>query len=68
MTKRLIDIDDELLHAARESLGTSGISETVRAALEHANRARVRAEEIAWLVEGGASGLVDKQARDAVWR
>lgn len=33
MTKRLIEIDDALLDAAKGALGTSGITETVLAAL-----------------------------------
>jgi len=33
MTKRLVDIDDEVLEAARTALGTRGIKDTVHAAL-----------------------------------
>jgi Arc/MetJ family transcription regulator len=36
MTKRLIEIDDALLERARQSLGTTGIRDTVIAALERA--------------------------------
>ena len=36
MTKRLIDLDDELLSSAQRELGTRGVSDTVRAALQHA--------------------------------
>lgn len=34
MTKRLIEIDDALLESARAALGTSGITDTVVAALK----------------------------------
>ena len=36
MTKRLIEIDDELLAQAKEAVGARTISETVRRALEGA--------------------------------
>src|SRR5438552_432889 len=36
VTKRLIDIDDELLNSAARELGTSGVSDTVRTALRRA--------------------------------
>jgi len=37
MTKRLIDLDDELLKVARLELGTTGVSDTVRTALQQAS-------------------------------
>jgi Arc/MetJ family transcription regulator len=44
MTKRLIEIDDELLESARQELGTSGIADTVRSPVEFTRiRARRRA-------------------------
>ena len=36
MTKRLIDLDDDLLAAAQKELKTSGVSDTVRIALQQA--------------------------------
>jgi len=36
MTKRLIELDDELLAQARRELGTEGVTDTVRAALRNA--------------------------------
>lgn len=68
MTKRLIDLDDELLASAQEFLGTSGITDTVRAALQYAADAAIRAEEIQWLAEGGLSELASREARANVWR
>lgn len=68
MTKRLIDLDDELLAKARQELHTTGVSDTVRAALHHAAAAAARARQIEWLSEGGLSELSDANARAAVWR
>ncbi|WP_086009041.1 DUF2191 domain-containing protein [Nocardia brevicatena] len=45
-TKRLIEIDDELLDSARDALGTTGISGTVRVALYNSVAAVARAQEI----------------------
>ncbi len=42
MTKRLIDIDDETLGAARAELGTSTIEDTVNEALRRAAAGRGR--------------------------
>ncbi|MFB7876726.1 MULTISPECIES: DUF2191 domain-containing protein [unclassified Nocardia] len=68
MTKRLIEIDDELLASAQDALGTSGISDTVRAALSSAVVARARAAEVEWLINGGLAEMADKEQRDDVWR
>jgi len=68
MTKRLIDIDDELLELARAELETEGVSDTVRAALRHAAAAGARRREVVRMVEGGYSDLADKAARNEVWR
>ncbi len=40
MTKRLVDIDDEALRAARAGLGTATIKDTVNEALRRAAAAR----------------------------
>nr|WP_280348948.1 DUF2191 domain-containing protein [Nocardia neocaledoniensis] len=68
MTKRLIEIEDELLESAREALGTSGVSDTVRAALRSATVAAARARHVEWLVNGGLAEMADKERRDGVWR
>ncbi|MDO3648913.1 DUF2191 domain-containing protein [Nocardia mangyaensis] len=68
MTKRLIEIDDELLESAQEALGTSGVSDTVRAALRSAAVAAARARHVEWLVSGGMAEMADKDRRDDVWR
>ena len=53
MTKRLIDLDDDLLAAAQKELKTSGVSDTVRLALQQAAAASARARQVAWLKAGG---------------
>jgi Arc/MetJ family transcription regulator len=68
MTKRLIELDDELLASARAELGTEGVSDTVRAALRHAVASSARARQVQWLVDGGLESLIDKNERDVVWR
>ena len=68
MTKRLIELDDELLAAAQQELGTTGVSDTVRTALRHATTAAARARQVDWLGEGGLAGLADAEDRAAVWR
>jgi Arc/MetJ family transcription regulator len=68
MPKRLIDLDDDLLDAAKAALRTSGVSDTVRRALEQAAAAEARARQVQWLTEGGMSEMADADARADVWR
>lgn len=68
VTKRLINLDDELLAAAQRELHTSGVSDTVRAALRHAATAAARARQAQWLSDGGLAELAEKEQRTAVWR
>jgi len=68
MTKRLIDLDDELLAQAQRELGTNGVSDTVRLALQQAAAASARARQVEWLVAGGMAELTDPNARATVWR
>jgi Arc/MetJ family transcription regulator len=68
VTKRLIDIEDELLETARRELGTTGIADTVRSALQLAATRAARAREVDWLVSGGMAEMADRSARDDVWR
>lgn len=67
MTKRLIDLDDELLARAQRELGTSGVSDTVRLALQQAAAAAARARQVEWLTAGGMAELTDPEARATVW-
>ena len=68
MTKRLIELDDDLLDAAQLELHTNGVSDTVRAALRYAAATAARARQIDWLSEGGLAGLAAPEQRAAVWR
>lgn len=68
MTKRLIDLDDDLLTAAQKELNTSGVSDTVRIALQQAAASSARARQVAWLTAGGLEQLADADQRGDVWR
>jgi Arc/MetJ family transcription regulator len=67
VTKHLIDLDDELLAAAQNALGTSGVSDTVRSALRQAAAAAARRRQVDWLVSGGLAELSESDARADVW-
>ena len=66
--KRLIDLDDDLLKEAQRELGTTGVSDTVRAALQQAAAAAARARQLQWLTSGGLGEMADPEQRDQVWR
>jgi Arc/MetJ family transcription regulator len=68
VTKRLIELDDELLARAQRELNTTGVSDTVRAALRQAASAAARARQMTWLREGGMETMTDPAARADVWR
>ncbi|MEZ0364388.1 DUF2191 domain-containing protein [Mycobacterium sp. pUA109] len=68
MTKRLIDLDDDLLAAAQAELHTSGVSDTVRTALQQAAATSARARQIAWLQSGGPAEMADTDRQADVWR
>ncbi|MBV9821149.1 MAG: type II toxin-antitoxin system VapB family antitoxin [Actinobacteria bacterium] len=68
MTKRLIDLDDDLLAEAQRQLGTTGVTDTVRTALAQVSASAARARQIAWLTEGGMGELSDPERRAEVWR
>ena len=68
MTKRLIDLDDELLADAQRELNTTGVSDTVRTALKQATARSARARQVIWLREGGLAAMADPARRDEVWR
>jgi Arc/MetJ family transcription regulator len=70
LTKRLIDIDDELLATAQEELGTEGVSDTVRLALRIATITRANARRVEGRLQYGAPNeeMADPASRAAVWR
>jgi len=69
MAKTLVDIDDSLLEAAREVLGTSTKKDTVNAALREVlaaqERRRASVELIMW---GQRNEPWDDSVRDRAWR
>jgi Arc/MetJ family transcription regulator len=65
MTKRLIDLEDDLLEAAQRELGTSGVSDTVRTALRQATAAASRARQVQWPTEGGLAEMTEPESRAA---
>lgn len=68
MTKRLIDLDDDLLAAAQRELKTTGVSDTVRVALQQAAARAARARQVAWLQSGGLDEMSGSEQRGDVWR
>ena len=68
MTKRLVEISDEDIEAARAALQTSTIRETVTAALRLAAAQAARRREIERLTSGALADLADPDVRAAAWR
>jgi Arc/MetJ family transcription regulator len=64
VTKRLIDVDDDALDAARAQLGTATIKDTVNEALRRA--ARLRSAELAGALTVLADADLDD--RSEAWR
>ena len=68
MTKRLVDLDDADVAAAREALGTKTLKDTVVKALKEASASAARRREVERLVSGSMKALADKDQRAQVWR
>ena len=68
MTKRLADIDDADLEAARAASSTSTIKETVGRALREAAASAARRREIERLLDGSSALLATGEDRDRAWR
>ena len=68
MTKRLVEIDDNVLAAARTALGTATIKETVQRALQDAAAASLRREFLERAVADGMADLRDPAVAAAAWR
>jgi Arc/MetJ family transcription regulator len=66
--KRLIDLDDDLLAAAQREPSTTGVSDTVRTALQQVAATSARACQIEWLEQGGLESMADPDERGEVWR
>lgn len=67
MTKRRIDIDDELLTAVQGILGASSQSETVTLALEAVVHRHQRMDFVA-LLNNGQYDLADPEIMAGAWR
>ena len=67
MTKRLVDIDDELLEITRQVLGTETLKDTVNAAMEAAVQARRTSVRTALDVLAELAGDGRLSDRDAAW-
>lgn len=68
MTKRLIDIDDDLLRKARRTLGTQTMKDTVNQALAEAVKAQLRRRHALRLISGDGTDLGDDDVMAGAWR
>ena len=68
MTKRLVDIDDDVLAAARGALGTSTLKATVHAALTEAAAAAQRRRFVQRMLDDGLPDLRDPTVATSAWR
>lgn len=68
VTKRLVEIDDADLEAARTALATSTIRETITLALREATAAAARRREIERVVDGSSALMTDDGERARAWR
>ena len=68
MTKRLVDIDDAALEAAREALETRTIKDTVNAALRAASALAARRRHLERFHADGLPDLRDSDVMGRAWR
>ncbi|MEO6204342.1 MAG: type II toxin-antitoxin system VapB family antitoxin [Mycobacteriales bacterium] len=68
MTKRLVEIDDDVLAAARTALGTGTLKETVNRALAEAVAAEARRAFLCRMSRDGLPDLGDPEVMAAAWR
>lgn len=68
MTKRLVDIDDELLRAGRAALGTATMKDTVNEALRVAVALAAREANLQRFERVGLPDLRDPEVMSAAWR
>jgi len=68
MTKRLIDIEDELLAEAQRRIGTSTMKETVNDALQHVVDFDLRLSHICRLITMEGIDLADDDIMREAWR
>ncbi len=68
VTKRLIDVDDAALHAARDALGTRTIKDTVNTALEAAAALVARRRHLERFAKDQLPDLRRDDIIDQAWR
>lgn len=68
MTKRLVDIDDDVLDAARAALATTTIKQTVDIALREAADRAGRRQFVQDMAAGGLPDLLDPAVMADAWR
>jgi Arc/MetJ family transcription regulator len=68
MTKRLVDIDDELLAQAKALLGTDTMKDTVNQALREVIDAELRRRHVVRLIEMDGLDLNDPEVMAGAWR
>ncbi len=68
MTKRLVDIDDDLLQAATEVLGARTMREAVNLALREVVAARRRERLIERFRSGDGTDLADPKVMGEAWK
>jgi Arc/MetJ family transcription regulator len=68
MTKRLIDIDDDVLAKATAALGTKTMKQTLAEALELAVRVKASRDHLDTLRDGATSDLSDADVMVRAWR
>lgn len=68
MTKRLVDIDDDVLAAARAALATTTIKETVNRALAESAAVAARRRFLERMIAHGLPDLDDPGVTAGAWR
>ena len=68
MTKRLVDIDDDLLAEARVLTGAATMKEAVNAALQRVIDSELRRRRLRRLESGEGTDLADDEVMRGAWR
>jgi Arc/MetJ family transcription regulator len=68
MTKRLIDVDDNLIQQAKAYFGTETLKDTVNAALGEIAARKSRQDELAWWRTDPLPDLRNPEVMKNAWR
>jgi len=68
VTRRLIDIDDDVLERARSVSGATTIKDTVTIALRHLNDSVLRRQHLDRLASGFGTDIADHEVMADAWR